>query len=453
MNAPAAIALRLAQGGAITLARAPEGYDAFVVADFTRMLAREAELRAVALTFVARDGLRAQAFIEALAFAAPEIEALYLPAWDCQPYDRVSPNAAISAQRMTALARLALTRGALERPRVLVTSVNAITQRVPPKKFVASAALSAAPGNVLLMEDLARWLEANGFSRASVVRDVGDYAQRGGILDLYAPGAPAPIRLDFFGDTLESIRSFDPETQRSVGQLRALDLVPMSEAQLTTETIRRFRQAYVAEFGAPRRGDALYETLSEGRRAIGLEHWLPLFYEGLDSVFDYVAARRWCWSALRGGRGCALRPDRRLLFRPQERRRAGRRHRRLRPLKPDRLYLSPEEWRAASRRSPLARLEPFEAAPGARRRSTAAAAPGAISRPSGRTRTSTSSRRRSRISRRCAPGACNVVVAGWSDGSRERLSHVLAEHGLKSLELVSSYPQAKTARAARCRSR
>ena len=76
--------------------------------------------------------------------------------------------------------------------------------------------------------------------------------QRGGILDLYPPGAPAPIRLDFFGDTLESIRAFDPETQRSVGQLRALDLVPMSEAQLTTETIRRFRQGYVAEFGAPR---------------------------------------------------------------------------------------------------------------------------------------------------------------------------------------------------------
>ena len=116
------------------------------------------------------------------------------------------------------------------------------------------------------------------------MRDVGDYATRGGILDLYPPGAPAPIRLDFFGDTLELIRSFDPETQRSVGQLRALDLVPMSEARLTSEFIRRFRQAYAAEFGAPRRGDALYEAVSEGRRAIGLEHWLPLLYETMDSA-------------------------------------------------------------------------------------------------------------------------------------------------------------------------
>ena len=157
VNAPVALAHRLRRGGAVTLARAPEGFDAFVVADLTRALAREAESRAVALTFVARDSLRAQSFIDALAFAAPEIEALYLPGWDCQPYDRVSPNAAIAAQRMTALARLALTRGAAERPRVLVATVNAMTQRVPPKAFVASAALSAAPGNSA----------AHGGSRAS----------------------------------------------------------------------------------------------------------------------------------------------------------------------------------------------------------------------------------------------------------------------------------------------
>ena len=232
--------------------------------------------------------MRAQTFIDALAFAAPEIEALYLPSWDCQPYDRVSPNAAVSAERMTVLARLARTRGAVERPRVLVGSVNALTQRVPPLNYVASAAFSAAPGNSVRMDDLALWLETNGYARASTVRDVGDYAMRGGILDLYPPGAPAPIRLDFFGDTLESIRTFDPETQRSVGQLRSLDLVPMSEARLTTETIRRFRQAYAAEFGAPTPDDELYAAVSEGRRPIGLEHWLPLLYERLDTLFDYV---------------------------------------------------------------------------------------------------------------------------------------------------------------------
>ena len=147
MKSLAAAVGRLAEGGAVTLSRAPEGFDAFVVAELARSLARAGEERAAALVFVARDGVRAQSFIDALGFAAPEVEALYLPSWDCQPYDRVSPNAAVSAQRMTALARLARTRGALERPRALVVTVNALAQRVPPLKFVAGAAFSAAPGN------------------------------------------------------------------------------------------------------------------------------------------------------------------------------------------------------------------------------------------------------------------------------------------------------------------
>ena len=448
MNAPTSAALRLRQGGAITLARAPEGFDAFVVADLTRSLAREAEGRAVALTFLARDSIRAQNFVDALAFAAPEIEALVLPAWDCQPYDRVSPNAAIAAQRMTALARLALTRGSVERPRILVTTVNAMTQRVPPKAYVAKAAISAAPGNVLRMADLAAWLESNGFSRSAMVRDVGDYAQRGGILDLHAPGMPAPIRLDFFGDTLESIRPFDPETQRSTGQLRSLDLVPMSEAQLTTDTIRRFRQGYAAEFGAPRRGDSLYETVSEGRRAIGLEHWLPLFHEKLDNLFDYVV-------------GAPIIVDAHAEEAAQSRfaqiadyysaRKSGNEHDAAtadyRPLKPDRLYLSTQEWADELAAAPLARLLPFEAAPQALDVIDCGGRVGRDFAPERQNENVNVFEAAVEHIRALRERGLRVIVAGWSDGSRERLSHVLAEHGLKSLELVSSYAQAKSARA------
>ena len=212
---------RLEEGGAVTLARAPEGYDAFVVAEVTRALAKAGESRAVTLVFLARDGLRAQAFIDALAFAAPEIEALHFPSWDCQPYDRVSPNAAISAERMTVLARLARTKGAVERPRILVAAVNALTQRVPPRAFVASAAFSAAPGNSVRMEDLTRWLESNGYARASTVRDVGDYASRGGILDLYPPGAGRRS-----GSTFSAIRS-----SRSAPSIRRPSARPRSCAR------------------------------------------------------------------------------------------------------------------------------------------------------------------------------------------------------------------------------
>ena len=94
---------------------------------------------------------------------------------------------------------------------------------------------------MLAMDNITGWLELNGFVRASTVREPGDYALRGGIIDLYPPGMAEPVRLDFFGDTLETIRSFDPESQRTTNQLRALDLVPVAEFQLTTEAIRRFR--------------------------------------------------------------------------------------------------------------------------------------------------------------------------------------------------------------------
>ena len=168
------------------------------------------------------------------AFAAPEIEVLDLPGWDCQPYDRVSPNAAIAARRMTVLARLARSRTRPSGRAYRSTTVDAILQRVPPLRRVAADTFSAAPGNAVKMDLPDAMAGDQRLPALQPVREPGEYALRGGILDLFAPSMAAPIRLDFFGDTLESIRAFDPETQRTVGQLRALDLVPMSEVQLTS---------------------------------------------------------------------------------------------------------------------------------------------------------------------------------------------------------------------------
>jgi transcription-repair coupling factor (superfamily II helicase) len=448
MNFVDPIARRLGQGGAVTLARAPEGYDSFVVADLTRALAAAGETRAVTLVVVARDGMRAQNIIDPLAFAAPEIEVLHLPSWDCQPYDRVSPNAAVSAERMTVLARLAKSRGAIERARILIGSVSALTQRVPPLAYLKSAAFSAAPGNSVKIEDVARWLEGNGYSRASTVRDVGDYATRGGILDLYPPGAAAPIRLDFFGDTLESIRAFDPETQRSTGQLRSLDLVPMSEARLTTDSIKRFRQAYAAEFGAPAPSDDLYAAVSEGRRAIGLEHWLPLLYDHLDTIFDYVGdaplvldARAEEAATQRLAQIADAYASRRAAYQEAP----GKAD--YKPLPPARLYLSEDEWKERLASAPLARLTPFEASPDAKNVIDCGGHVGRNFAPERQDENANVFDAAVAHIKTLRGRGVDVVVAGWSDGSRERLSHVFAEHGLKSLELVSSFHQAKTARA------
>ena len=427
----------LAKGDHLTLGHVPDGFDAFVAADLTRMLARQGEDKPVVLVHVAREAQRAAAFRDAFAFAAPDIEVLDFPAWDCQAYDRVSPSATIAARRMTVLSRLARSKSSRERPRILSTTVAALVQRVPPKGVVAKDSFSAVPGNSVNMDELTAWLEANGFARSGTVRDTGDYAVRGGILDLYAPGQPAPVRLDFFGHTLESIRSFDPETQRSVGQLRALDLVPMSEVQLTTETIRRFRQAYVAQFGAATRGDQLYEAVSEGRRHPGMEHWLPLFHGGLDTLFDYLgeapvlldsqardaANERFAliadhFDARKGATGMAADSS---LYKP---------------LPPDRLYLTAQDFADTLELVPVAQVTPFEGTG-----KTVIDCGGRAGRSFAPERTDDSANvfqaAVDHVKALQGEGK-RVLVAGWTDGSRDRLKGVLHEHGAKWIELVSS---------------
>src|SRR6516165_944324 len=277
----------LAPGRPLTLAGVADGAEGLVVADLARAAAVGADAGAVGLLVVCRDGQRMSALARALGFFAPDIVALEFPAWDCLPYDRVPPHAAFVAQRMAVLTRVARAQQD-QSPTVLLTTVNAALQRVPARNFVTKEALSIAAGNVLAMDRVIQWLELNGFMRASTVREPGDYAVRGGIIDLYAPGTAEPVRLDYFGDTLESNRSFDPESQRTTDQLHRLDLVPVAEFHLSPDSIKCFRLGYVEAFGAPAPYDLLHQTVSEGRPHPGMEHWLPLFHEQMQTLLDYV---------------------------------------------------------------------------------------------------------------------------------------------------------------------
>ncbi|KAB7783257.1 transcription-repair coupling factor [Methylorubrum populi] len=429
------------RGDSPTLASVPDGFDALVAADLARALSSTFEGPAV-LVHVARDSGRSNAFQNALKFVAPEIEAMSFPAWDCQPYDRVSPNAAIAAQRMTALSRLTRSRSSEEKPRILCTTVNALVQRVPPRARVAVETFSAAIGNVVPMDKVVAWVEANGFLRTGTVRDTGEYAVRGGILDLSPPGLPNPIRLDFFGDTLESIRAFDPETQRTVGSLRSLDLVPMSEVQLTTETIRRFRQGYLSSFGAATRDDRLYETVSEGRRYAGLEHWMPLFYDGLDTLFDYLG-------------------DVPMLFDPQVEEAAAERLSLIqdyfqareaalknpqsgvapyKPLPPRALYLTPNEWKGKVEAGTVARLTPF-AQPDSEERAVidCGARAGRNFAPERADEAASVFDAAVAHIRDLQASGHHVILGSWSDGSRDRLCGVLTDHGLKKPIEINSF--------------
>jgi transcription-repair coupling factor (superfamily II helicase) len=433
----------IAQRRSFTIGSVPDGFDAIVVADLARLAARKEPERPAVLTVVARDGQRQQSLENGLAFVAPDIEVLSLPAWDCQPYDRVSPNAAVAARRMTVLSRLARSRSGEDKPRILLTTVNAILQRVPRRRRVAGESFSAAPGNLVDIRDLAQWLENNGFLRTSTVRETGEYAVRGGIVDLYAPGLPVPVRLDFFGDTLESIRSFDPETQRSVGQMRSLDLVPMSEVQLTTETIKRFRQNYVARFGAATREDTLYEAVSEGRRHPGLEHWLPLFHEGLDTVLDYTDGAPIVLDPLAedaAGERLAQIADyydaRKAALDKPPAEKLGQGAPPYKPLPPDALYLGPSEWAEHLQGALVVRLTPFAQPEGADRLTIDAG--GRQGRSFAAERAQEGEQGSSNVFdaavahiQALQKDGKRVIVSAWSEGSRERFAHVLGDHGLK----------------------
>jgi transcription-repair coupling factor (superfamily II helicase) len=431
----------LAPGRPLTLSSVADGAEGLVISDLARAVAARDKAPATSLLVICRDGARMAALSRALAFFAPDIAVQEIPAWDCLPYDRVSPHAFVVAQRMIALSRLARIKGR-DRPSILLTTVNAALQRLPAKEMLAQQSLSAAPGNMLDMDGVTRWLELNGFVRASTVREPGDYAVRGGIVDLYAPGMDQPVRLDFFGSTLESIRSFDPETQRSAESLRALDLVPVSEFQLTTETIRRFRQGYVKTFGAATPDDLLYEAVSEGRRHPGMEHWLPLFHERLDTVFDYVPGTPVVLEPL--AEDAAHERFTQIADYYDARREALDAHAAgpiYKPLPPDRLYLAEAEWRTRLEATALARLTPF-----------------AVPASSGAVIDSATRQGRNFAAERAEEGANvfdavrghvqklqaaqkRVVIAMWSEGSRERMSHVLADHKLVNLTPVSSWPQ------------
>ena len=265
---------RLAVGGA------PEGYQPLVLADMAR-------LEGDRLVYIARDAFAATAMRNMLGFFAPDIATLYLPAWDCLPYDRLSPQVAVMSERMATLAQLPLLEGS---PHILITTISAAAQRLPPRHMLAGLSMALKPGNNINIGALTGFLSSNGYSRCSTVMEPGDYAVRGGIIDLFAPGSETPVRLDLFGDTLESIRPFEPESQRTIGQLSELTLTAAGEIHLDEETILRFRRGYVQVFGTVMDSDPLYAAISDGARYQGMEHWLPLFHDTLETLFDHCGA-------------------------------------------------------------------------------------------------------------------------------------------------------------------
>ncbi len=410
------------------IAAAPEGHDAFLLGGLAACGAVKT------LLYVCRDDGRMARTLQALHFFHPGLEVLTFPAWDCLPYDRVSPNAEIVSRRIDTLSRLAASEEG-KAPRIVLTTVNAATQRVPPRKLFDARVLRLGPGGQMPLDRLTGFLARNGYNRTDTVREPGEFAVRGGIVDLYASGAKAPVRLDFFGDTIEGMRSFDALTQRTTGTVAGLVLKPVSEVLLDEAVIHRFRTRYREQFGTVADDDPLYAAISAGHRYIGMEHWLPLYYESLETIFDYLPDA----AIALDHQADEVRADRMATVADfyTARREAGaaKGGTVYRPVTPQQLFLEEAEWSGLLGARPVAQLSPFAAAQAL----DGGARPGLeFSAARADPAQNLFDVLRGKLTEERA-GARRVLIAAYSAGAAERLGSLLKEHGAGEAQLVADW--------------
>lgn len=405
----------------IIMGGAPEGFDA-------QLVLREVAQAKAPVLHIARDDKRLAAMRDALAFFAPEMPVLVFPAWDCLPYDRVSPNADISAARMACLATLV--HGG-PKQFVLLTTLSAAMQYLPARDVLREAAFSARVGDRVDEAGLRGFLVRMGFSQAPTVAEPGDYAIRGGIIDIFPPGDGGPVRLDFFGDVLDGARRFDPVSQRTTDKLDLVELAPVSEVILDEAAIRRFRQNYRIEFGAAGTDDPLYEAVSAGRKHQGVEHWLPFFHDRLETLFDYMPGARVLLDD-------QLTPSRlsrwdSIADQYEARRHAMSQKKALgstvyKPIPPETLYMDDPSWISALGSRREVQFHPLPRASG----------PGVVDAGGRIGRNFAPERQQENLSLfgsladhiKARMQAGPVVIASYSEGARERLSGLIEDEGL-----------------------
>jgi len=418
----------------VALFGAPEGHDAATIGALVDAGGFLTWLH------VCRDDGRMARFAAALGFFHPGLSVLTFPAWDCLPYDRVSPNGEITSRRIDTLTRLGtrLASAGQAPPLAVLTTVNALVQLAPPRRLFEGRVLALGPGGRIPLDRLQSFFLNNGYFRTETVREPGEFAIRGGIVDLYPSGAAQPIRLDFFGDTIESLRSFDPLTQRSTGPVDRVELRPVSEVLLDEAAIHRFRSRYREQFGGAGSDDPLYESISAGRRHAGMEHWLPLYYENLESLFDYLpgAAVSFDYQA---DEARAHRLEAIADFYSARKSLAGVARSVApiyRPVRPEQLYLGEAEWAAALVGRVCVQLSPFAAGEAERDAFDAGARPVksfAAERADPKIPLFEAVRDYLHTEREAGR---HTAIAAYSIGSADRLATVLRERGLSDLRRV-----------------
>ncbi|MBE6446309.1 MAG: transcription-repair coupling factor [Alphaproteobacteria bacterium] len=252
----------------------PDGYEAFVLVK---------QLQKGHVLYVASDEKKAMRTYETLLRIFPKIPVLFYPAWDTVPYDRTSPSSDIVGNQLDTLIQLQR----LKKNTVVITSVPAVSQLIPPTDVFSKSIKKLAVGDKVDFDELKSFLVRLGYQSTDVVMQAGDFAVRGEIVDIFTPGLSLPVRLDFFDDELESIRFFNPTTQRTTDILKEFEIKPVRLFELTEDNCHLFRSRYRELFDNPVQ-DMIYQAVSQMRYMDGMEHYLPLFYSQMVSLFDYL---------------------------------------------------------------------------------------------------------------------------------------------------------------------
>jgi transcription-repair coupling factor (superfamily II helicase) len=414
----------------LTLAGVPSGFLPWLAAD----LARASAGRAVAIV---ADEAAMRALSDTVPLFAPEVEVLTLPGWDCLPYDRASPALRVMAERLATLAAL---QGKRDKPQLLIATASAATQRLLTPFRIRQLTRRIAEGERIEREILVQQLNALGYQRVDTVAEHGEYAVRGSLIDLFPAGEELALRLDFFGDEIDTLRRFDPTDQRSTDRAEAFTLMPASEALLDADSIKRFRSSYREKFGATATQDPLYQALSEGRRMTGMEHWLPLLEGRLATLFDHLSEND---LVLRDAAADQAVDSRREAIDDYYQNRvrameaaAGN----YRPLEPNALYLSKKEWEGFEAGRPIHLASPFHE-PESERVIDFGVEPARDFAPERAQQANVYEAVAKHVAdlRRSSH---KVVLASYTRGARERLAGLLEEYGLEAQKLVDSWQEA-----------
>lgn len=415
---------------ALTLSSVPAGFTPLLLADLTRA----AKGRTV---YIAADDAAMRHVADTLPFFAPEIEILQFPAWDCLPYDRASPSLAITARRMAAL-------HALQQPvkgkQLLLTTIGAVIQRIVTPFRLRQTGERLKAGLTIDREKLAALLVNNGYFRVDTVSDAGEFAIRGNIVDLFPAGREDGLRLDFFGDEVESIRRFDPQSQRSIGSIDHFDLLPAAETIMDEESIRRFRTRYREIFGATATGDPLYQAVSDGRRLSGMDHWLPLFEERMESIFEHVGAEALILKDNAVTAAAQQKMEAIADYYENRVRAASAEPGSYRPIKPDHLYFSSEELEARLSAHPAHLVTAFRQ-PESDSSIDFNVNAGRDFAPERAARANIYDAVAEHLRKEMMAGR-KTVIASYSPGGRDRLKNLLSDHKPPALAIADSWQAA-----------